>query len=453
MDDDFLPSLLCQESDTCLDEEDEDAFISFTTNFNASEEEYVEMLMERETISEFNKDDTFVFGNRFKCARLEAITWILKIRAVFGFRFQTAYLSMTYFDRFLSRRSINNEQLWAIKLLSVACLSLAAKMEELNIPALSEFQLEDYNFESKVIQRMELLVLNTLEWRMAPTTPFAFLPYFITKLWKESPPTKIVSITVGLILATMREINLLEHRPSVIAAAATFVALDQKLTRKTMESKMKSISNYKFLKMEEVFLCYNLMQEIKMDRIEEPKFQSPDLSPTQLSRVAVLETSSAFCIKRRRLAFSNCDQTYAVAEEKRLGRKDGAFRVATLPFDEMLCQNHSRVLIIVLPLSLLTSQSESTLHICLANQKGILTGANFTSHSLFSPMAFASVNVGYANSVSSLFVYGAGKLYNLYSKAFITSNKACGGVHYITRCTSSHTFAICPVKPKGAYYR
>lgn len=44
------------------------------------------------------------------------------------------------------------------------------------------------------------------------------------------------------------EINLLEYRPSVIAAAATFVALDQKLTRTTLESKMKSISNCKFLK-------------------------------------------------------------------------------------------------------------------------------------------------------------------------------------------------------------
>lgn len=101
---------------------------------------------------------------------------------------------------------MQSEQLWAIKLLSVACLSLAAKMEELNVPALSEFQLEDYHFESKVIQRMELLVLNTLEWRMASTTPFAFLYYFITKVWKESPPTNVVSTIVGLILASMRGI-------------------------------------------------------------------------------------------------------------------------------------------------------------------------------------------------------------------------------------------------------
>ena len=146
---------------------------------------------------------------------------------------------MTYFDRFLSRRSVDvsfllpfqcqsfllqdspfdyqclffvvefvnvvqSEKLWAIRLLSVACLSLAAKMEELKVPMLSEFFLEDYNFESKFIQRMELLVLNTLEWRMCLITPFAFLHFFITKLCKESPPSNILSRTVELILAITR---------------------------------------------------------------------------------------------------------------------------------------------------------------------------------------------------------------------------------------------------------
>lgn len=80
MDDDFLPSLLCQESETCLDEEfeDEDTFITLT-NYTASEEDRVEMLMERETVPGFKKADSWVFGNRLKCARLEAITWILKV--------------------------------------------------------------------------------------------------------------------------------------------------------------------------------------------------------------------------------------------------------------------------------------------------------------------------------------------------------------------------------------
>lgn len=114
-------------------------------------------------------------------------------------------LLLHYLIHFNSLPFMQSEKHWAIRLLSVACLSLAAKMEEYTVPGLSQFQLEDYCFESKVIQRMELLVLTTLEWDMAIITPFAFLPYFIPKLCKESPPNHILSkTTMQLIFTTMK---------------------------------------------------------------------------------------------------------------------------------------------------------------------------------------------------------------------------------------------------------
>lgn len=92
--------------------------------------------------------------------------------------------------------------MWAIRLLSVACLSLAAKMEECRVPALSEFAVDDYVFEDKVIQRMELLVLSTLEWKMSSVTPFAYLHFFILKFCGEEARLKeLVSKAVELILA------------------------------------------------------------------------------------------------------------------------------------------------------------------------------------------------------------------------------------------------------------
>lgn len=39
-----------------------------------------------------------------------------------------------------------------------------------------------YVFEAKTIQRMELLVLSTLNWRMQAVTPFSYLDYFLKKL-------------------------------------------------------------------------------------------------------------------------------------------------------------------------------------------------------------------------------------------------------------------------------
>ncbi|XP_059461505.1 cyclin-D5-1-like [Corylus avellana] len=319
--DDSLSSLLCQESETCLYEEevDESKLIEFK-NYDGSEDEYMEMLFEREICYGFKRNKSLATGNWLKCARLEAITWILNTRAAFGFRFKTIYLSLTYFDRFLSRRSIESEKLWAIRLLSVACLSLAAKMEEVKVPLLSEFPLQDYNFGSKVIQRMELLVLSTLEWRMSSISPFDFLHFFIKKLCKESPPSNIVSRTVEIILAIMREVNLEDNRPSVIAAAAALLALDDRLTRRSLELKMNSISHYRFLEIDDLFSCYTIMRRLDMEKLKITKVvNSPDLSPSQSRPIDVLEissVSSALSNKRRRLTFSTCDRSCGLPGDK-----------------------------------------------------------------------------------------------------------------------------------------
>ena len=37
-------------------------------------------------------------------------------------------------------------------------------------------------FEAKTIQRMELLVLSTLKWKMHPVTPLSFLDHIIRRL-------------------------------------------------------------------------------------------------------------------------------------------------------------------------------------------------------------------------------------------------------------------------------
>lgn len=43
-------------------------------------------------------------------------------------------------------------------------------------------------FEAKTIQKMELLVLSALEWKMNPVTPVPFLQYFARRLGlKDSP--------------------------------------------------------------------------------------------------------------------------------------------------------------------------------------------------------------------------------------------------------------------------
>ncbi|KAJ4714734.1 cyclin-D5-1-like [Melia azedarach] len=314
-----LSSLMCQEDEACLIQEiQDDNTYDLKCNYDPSfvlangDEEYMQKLVERETgfgskSCGFSNDCSARTESWLKCARLDAIEWIFNTRATFGFQHRTAYLSVDYFDRFLSKRCIDDGKLWAIRLLSVACLSLAAKMEECKVPALSEFRVEDFDFESKVIQRMELLVLCTLEWKMGSITPFAFLHHFISKFCGECRPKELVSRAVELIMTITKEINLMHYRPSFIAAAAVLAAFDGQLTRETMEVKMNVISALGSLEIEHVYFCYNLMHEIEMGKLNTPKsVVSRKLSST--SSIDVLE-NSAFASgvgTKRRLTYNDC---------------------------------------------------------------------------------------------------------------------------------------------------
>ncbi|XAR51361.1 hypothetical protein NMG60_11005963 [Bertholletia excelsa] len=254
-----FPSLLCQENESSLNECGE---AEWTINPNlcsdSESEEYIRELINREGSLGFNNrlsagvcpvqsDESW-----WKSARLSAVKWIFNTRACFGFRFSTALLSLTYFDRFISKRSIDNGKLWAVRLLSVACLSLAAKMEESKSPALSQYQIDDFNFGSSVIQRMELMVLNTLNWKLLSITPFSYLHFFISKLCPQQP----VSEATELILAI---------------AEAVLAVSDSQLTIKMLDLKMIAISPIGSLNKEDVYSCYNLMREIKMGKSDTPK--------------------------------------------------------------------------------------------------------------------------------------------------------------------------------------
>ncbi|MBA0850978.1 hypothetical protein Goshw_010542 [Gossypium schwendimanii] len=162
--------------------------------------------------------------------------------------------------------------MWAIPLLSIACLSLAAKMEEPKVPFLSEFHTKDYQFENKVIQRMELMVLTTLGWKMSSATPFCYLHYFIRKFHGEFETKGLICKAIEFIIAIIKEMSLVDCRPSIIAAAAVLAALNGGLTRKAMEDKIGCISLWGSLQSEHIFSCYSMMVEIEMRNCKTPKF-------------------------------------------------------------------------------------------------------------------------------------------------------------------------------------
>ncbi|KAF8013920.1 hypothetical protein BT93_I1702 [Corymbia citriodora subsp. variegata] len=163
-------------------------------------------------------------------ARQDSINWILRVHAHYHFRPITAFLSVNYLDRFLSFQPLPRETNgWAFQLLSVACLSLAAKMEEPEVPLLLDLQAFDpkFVFEPRTVQRMELWVMSNLNWRLRSVTPFDFLPSFVPKIRTLSSPSlwrPVLSTSSDLIVSTTRVIDFLGFTPSTIAAAAVLCA-------------------------------------------------------------------------------------------------------------------------------------------------------------------------------------------------------------------------------------
>lgn len=190
------------------------------------------------------------------------------MRAFYGFQAVTAYLAVHYLDRFLSCHHLPQAGGWPLQLLAVACLSLAAKMEEPLVPSLLDLQVESskFVFEPKTIQKMELLVLTVLNWRLRVVTPFTFINFFAYKLDATGTYTGLlIARATNLILSTIHEASFVEYWPSTIAAAAILCATSE-LPSLSFVTPEHAESWCDGLCKEKIKDCYKLMQQFVVDR-------------------------------------------------------------------------------------------------------------------------------------------------------------------------------------------
>ncbi|KAI3986947.1 hypothetical protein MKX01_039882 [Papaver californicum] len=155
-------------------------------------------------------------------ARKESIQWILKVNAYYSFSPLTAVLAVNFLDRFLSSFHFQNDKPWMTQLISVACITLASKVEETQVPLLLDFQVEDskYVFEAKTIQRMELVILSSLHWKMNPVTPLSYLDHIIRRLGlKSNLHWEFMQRCELLLLSIISDSRFVRYLPSVLAAA------------------------------------------------------------------------------------------------------------------------------------------------------------------------------------------------------------------------------------------
>ncbi|TKW35881.1 hypothetical protein SEVIR_2G404500v4 [Setaria viridis] len=193
--------------------------------------------------------------------RRDAMDWICKVHSYYNFGPLSLYLAVNYLDRFISSYNLPHDKPWMKQLLSVACLSLAIKMEETVVPLPVDLQVCDpeCEFEARNIGRMEIHVMTTLKWRMQAVTPFAFISYFLDKFSEGKPPSfALASRCADIIVGTLKGSAFLSFRPSEIAAAAALAAVSA--NEVVGFGSVLSASEIPVNK-EMVDKCYELMQE------------------------------------------------------------------------------------------------------------------------------------------------------------------------------------------------
>ncbi|CAH2073245.1 unnamed protein product [Thlaspi arvense] len=177
--------------------------------------------------------------------RNQALDWIWKACEEHQFGPLCICLAINYLDRFLSVHDLPSGKPWIVQLLAVACLSLAVKIEETKVPELIHLQVGDprFMFEPKSVQRMELLVLNVLRWRLRAVTPCSYIRYFLSKIngYDQEPSSRLISRSLLVIANITKGIDFLEFRASEIGAA---VALSVSGQVHTLEFDKFSFSSF-----------------------------------------------------------------------------------------------------------------------------------------------------------------------------------------------------------------
>ncbi|MBA0715874.1 hypothetical protein Golax_014752, partial [Gossypium laxum] len=149
-------------------------------------------------------------------ARREAVEWMLEVNAHYGFTTLTTMLFVNYLVRFLSSFCFQRDKPLMIHHVAITRLSLKKPM------------LKGQNmFVAKTIQRMELLVLLTLKWKMHPITPLSFLDHIIRRLGLQTHlHREFLKRWEHLFLFVISDSRSVQYLPSVLATETMMHVID-----------------------------------------------------------------------------------------------------------------------------------------------------------------------------------------------------------------------------------
>ncbi|XP_031639176.1 G1/S-specific cyclin-E-like [Contarinia nasturtii] len=124
---------------------------------------------------------------------------LCEVCEVYKLHRETYYLALDYLDRYLS--TIVSISKTLLKLIGITCLFIAAKVEEIYPPKLSEFvSVTEGVCSEEDILKQELVILSALQWQTSPITIIGWLGIYMQlqvsnrtpKTYEETPQKQVL---------------------------------------------------------------------------------------------------------------------------------------------------------------------------------------------------------------------------------------------------------------------
>jgi len=148
------------------------------------------------------------------------VDWLVEVAEEYKLLTQTIFLAVNYVDRFLGLYSIDRNKL---QLVGLTSMLIASKYEETDPPKINEFvYISDDTYTKDDVLKMECILLSSLQFNMSVPTAWEFVRGFCSSATIGDRPKFLAHFLTELFL--MFSCNL-KYRPSMVAAAAVFLAL------------------------------------------------------------------------------------------------------------------------------------------------------------------------------------------------------------------------------------
>jgi len=147
------------------------------------------------------------------------IDWIIEVHMKFGLMPVVLYMTTQIIDRFLSKKQVSRSKL---QLVGITAMFIASKFEEIYPPEVKDFvYISDKAYTGDEIIKMERAILNALKFEIVFPTVHSFGKRFAKAAHLEE---RTENIAFYLIDATLQDYDMLQYKPSIVAAAGINLA-------------------------------------------------------------------------------------------------------------------------------------------------------------------------------------------------------------------------------------